>query len=275
MGVHETAIIDSRAQIGTNNEIGPRVVIEGPVQIGNDNIIESGTIIKSKTIIGNNNHIHCYALIGHDPQDVTFKGGETRTIIGNGNTIREFVTVHRATREEGATSLGDNNYLMVSSHIAHDVTIGNGNYLVNQVLIAGHSVVGDHVFISTLTGIHQFARIGSYVMIGALTKIIKDIPPFMIVNGNPALVRGINVVGLKRNGFSPERRALLKMAYVKLYRSRASVKSSLTELRRMVEETDNLEIKHDLQILITFIETSKRGITLKSPLQDDDNEEEP
>ena len=269
MEIHKSAIIDPRAQIGTDNEIGAHVVIEGPVQIGNGNIIETGTIIKSKAIIGNNNHIHCYAMIGHDPQDVTFKGGDTRTIIGDENTIREFATIHRATREEGATSIGNKNYFMVYSHVAHDVTIGNNNYLVNCVGLAGHCVVGDHAFLSGYTGIHQFARIGSYAMIGGFSKISKDIPPYMIVDGNPALVWGINVVGLKRNGFSPERRALLKRAYVQLYRSRASVKSSLTQLGRMVEETDNLESKHDLKILITFIETAKRGINLKSPNEED------
>jgi UDP-N-acetylglucosamine acyltransferase len=265
MAIHETAIIDPRAQIGSDNEIGPHVVIEGPVHIGNGNIIETGAIIKSSTVIGNNNHIHCYALIGHDPQDVSFEGGDTRTVIGDGNIIREFVTIHRATSEEKTTTLGNNNYLMVSSHVAHDVIVGNNNFLANYTALSGHCIVGDRVFLSAYIGVHQFVRIGSYAMIGALCKLTKDVPPYMMVADTPPLVHGINTVGLRRNGFSPERRTQLKRSYVQLYRSGANVTNSLVRLREMVQETENPEVKNDFELLISFIETSKRGILLKSP----------
>ena len=265
MAIHPSARIDKRAKIGKNNEIGPNVIIEGPAQIGDNNIIEAGVFIRGKTIIGNDNHFYCYSVIGQDPQDVSFKGGDTTTVIGNGNTLREFATIHRANSDESITQIGDNNFLMVSSHVAHDVKIGNNNYLTNCASVAGHAELGDAIFISFAVGIHQFTRIGSYAIIGALTKIVQDVPPFMIVDGHPALVHGINVFGLKRNGFSPDRRVLLKKAYKQLYRSGASIKSSLVELKNMIEDAENEEQSADLQMLLDFIQNSKRGIILKAP----------
>jgi len=271
MAIHQSAIINPRAEIGKNNEIGPHVIIEGPVQIGDGNIIEAGVVLKNRTCIGNNNHIHPHAVIGNDPQDVTFKGGNTRTIIGDGNIIREFVTIHRATREEGATKIGDNNFIMVSAHIAHDCIIGDSNYIVNYVALAGHVTIGDHVFISSYSGVHQFTRVGSYAMVGGLTGVNKDVPPFMIANGQRAVVLGINMVGLKRNGFSPDRRVLLKRAYVQLYRRGTSLPNSLIELGKMMEASETLEQRNDLQMLIEFIRSSKRGIILKSPKDEEEH----
>jgi len=271
MAIHTSAIIDKRVEIGKNNEIGPNVIIEGPVQIGDNNIIAAGVLIKGRAIIGNDNHFYSYAMIGEDPQDITFKGGDTTTIVGNGNTIREFVTVHRATSDENVTKIGDNNYLMGYSHLAHDVKIGNNNYLTNTASAAGHAELGNSIFISFATGIHQFTRIGSYAMIGSHSKISKDVPPFMIVDGNPALVHGINLVGLKRNGFSPDRRKLLKNAYRQLYRSGANLQSSLVELENMIKEAENEQQAADVQLLLDFIQNSKRGIILKSPTEETTN----
>ena len=268
MAIHPSAIIDKRAKIGKNNEIGPNVIIEGPVQIGNNNIIAAGVLIKGRAIIGNDNHFYSYAMIGEDPQDISFKGGDTTTIVGNGNTIREFVTVHRATSDDNVTKIGDNNYLMGHSHLAHDVKIGNNNYLTNTASAAGHAELGNSIFVSYASGIHQFTRIGSYVMIGSHSKVGKDVPPFMIVDGNPALVHGINRVGLKRNGFSPDRRNLLNKAYKQLYRSGANLQSSLAELENMIKEAENEEQVTDLQLLLDFIQSSKRGIILKSPKEE-------
>ncbi len=265
MAIHPSALIDKGAEIGKNNEIGPNVIIEGPAQIGDNNIIEAGVFIRGKAIIGNDNHFYSYAVIGQDPQDVSFKGGATTTVIGNGNTLREFVTIHRANSDESNTQIGDNNYLMVYSHVAHDVKMGNNNYLTNCATLAGHVELGDAIFMSFAAGIHQFTRIGSYSIISALTKIVQDVPPFMIVDGHPALVHGINVFGLKRNGFSPDRRMLLKRAYKQLYRSGASIKSSIVELKNMLEDAENAEQSADLQMLLDFIQSSKRGIILKAP----------
>ncbi len=267
MAIHQSAIIDKRAEIGKDNEIGPHVIINGPAQIGDNNIIDAGAIISGRAVIGNNNHVYSYALIGHDPQDITFKGGETRTILGNGNTVREFVTVHRATSDDSVTQIGDNNYLMAYSHIAHDTRVGSNNYFTNCASAAGYSEIGNNIFISFAVGIHQFSKIGSYSIIGALSKIVQDIPPFMIVDGHPAMVHGINVIGLKRNGFSPDRRVLLKRTYMQLYRSGASIKSSLVELEKMLENVESPEQAADLKMLIEFIRNSKRGIILKAPTE--------
>jgi UDP-N-acetylglucosamine acyltransferase len=264
MAIHARAIIDKRAEIGDNNVIGPNVIIEGPVQIGNNNRIDAGVIIKSNTSIGNENHIHSYAVIGYEPQDVSFKGGETRIGIGNGNIIREFVTIHRSTNEDGVTRIGNNNYLMINVHIAHDCTVGNDNYIVNGTVLAGYVTLGDNVFLSGLSGVHQFTRIGSYAMIGGITKIVQDIPPFMIADGIPMMIRGVNVIGLRRHGFSPDRRALLRGAYKQLYRSGDNIKSSLSVLEQMKTEAESIEQKDDLNLLITFIRDSKRGICLRS-----------
>lgn len=265
MAIHPSALIDKRAEIGKNNEIGPNVIIEGPAQIGDNNIIEAGVFIRGKSIIGNDNHFYSYAVIGQDPQDVSFKGGATTTVIGNGNTLREFVTIHRSTNEDGVTTIGNNNYLMISSHVAHDCVIGSGNYIVNGTVLGGYVTVGDNVFVSGLSGIHQFTRIGSYVMIGGISKIVQDIPPYMIADGIPASIKGVNVIGLRRNGFSPDRRMLLKRAYKQLYRSGASIKSSIVELKNMLEDAENTEQSADLQMLLDFIQSSKRGIILKAP----------
>ena len=267
MAIHQSAIIDKRAEIGKDNEIGPNVIINGPAQIGDNNIIDAGAIISGRAVIGNNNHVYSYALIGHDPQDVSFKGGETRTILGSRNTVREFVTIHRATRDDSVTQIGDDNYLMAYSHIAHDTRVGSNNYFTNCASAAGYSEIGNNIFISFAVGIHQFSKIGSYSIIGALSKIVQDIPPFMIVDGHPAMVHGINVIGLKRNGFSPDRRVLLKRAYMQLYRSGASIKSSLIELENMLEDAESSEQAADLKMLIEFIRNSKRGIILKAPTE--------
>jgi UDP-N-acetylglucosamine acyltransferase len=272
MAVHSSALIDSRAELGRNNDIGPNVIIDGPVTIGDNNTVSAGVLIKGNTTIGNGNRIYSYAMIGEDPQDVTFDGSDTKTIIGNGNVIREFVTIHRATSHDSATQVGDSNYLMGHSHLAHDVVIGNSNYLANTASLAGHAELGSFIFISFAVGIHQFTRIGSFVMLGSHSKVGKDVLPFMTVDGNPALVHGLNLVGLKRNGFTPDRRKVLKGAYKQLFKSGANLKTSTEELKKMVEQAENQAQAADLTMLIDFISNSKRGILLKSPGADANRE---
>jgi UDP-N-acetylglucosamine acyltransferase len=271
MAIHKTAIIDARAELGKNNEIGPNVIIEGPVCMGDNNIIDAGAVIKSKTTIGNRNHIHYYAVIGNDPQDVSFDGTDTQTVIGDDNIIREFTTIHRSTSKESATHIGNSNFIMTTAHIGHDCLVGNNNYIVNACLLGGHVHVGNSVFLSGYVGIHQFTHVGSYAIVGGFCRLIKDVPPYMMVQGTPALVHGINVIGLRRNGFSPDRRKLLKKAYVQLYRSGANVKTSLAVLERSMEDAETPEQKADLKMLIDFIKDSKRGIMLRSPKDDSES----
>ncbi len=258
MGIHSSAVIDRRATIGKNNELGPHVVIDGPAVIGDNNTIGPSTIITGNTTIGDNNHISGHVYIGNLPQDLSFKGAVSFVKIGNSNTLREFTNIHRGTTEESSTIIGDNNYLMVSTHIAHNCTLGNNNIMVNGASLGGYAEVKDHAFLSAYVIVHQFVRIGSYCICGILSKIVKDVLPYMMVDGNPSLVRGVNVIGLKRKGFDAARRERIRTAYKILYRYDYSLPHALEELRKMNDEGD-------IQVLIDFIENSKRGILLKSP----------
>ena len=175
--VHKTAVINSSADIGSDNTIGPYVVIDGHVKIGNNNIIDPASIITGNTTIGDNNHIHGHVYIGNLPQDLAHKGGSTFVRIGNNNIIREFTTVHRGTKEGSATIIGDNNYLMVACHVAHNCRLGNDIIMVNAASLGGYVEVHDHAFLGAFVVVHQFCKIGSYSICGILTKITKDIPP--------------------------------------------------------------------------------------------------
>jgi len=262
MGIHPTAIIDKRAKIGINNEIGPYVVIEGQVIIGDNNYIGPGTIITGYTTIGDNNQIHGNVYIGNLPQDVSFNNVRSYVIIGDNNIIREFATIHRGTIEESKTIIGDNNFLMVASHVAHNCKLGNNIVMVNSASLGGYVEIDDHAFLGGFVIVHQFCRIGSYTMSGVLTKIVKDIPPFMLVDGNPAKVRGTNVIGLKRKRFNSKRREVIKKAYKIIYRSGHKLSHSIEELKYLMSE--NEDVRDDISMLIKFIEKSKRGILLKS-----------
>ena len=257
MSIHPTAIVDRKAEIGKNNNIGPFAIIEGDVIMGDNNSIGPGTIIASNTIMGNNNDIHGHVYLGNIPQDLSYKGGKTYVKIGNNNTIREFTTIHRGTEEGSSTELGDNNFLMVATHMGHNTKVWNHVIMVNAVSLAGFAEIYDHAYVGAFTIVHQFVRIGSYSVCGMLSKPVKDVPPFMMVDGNPALVRGINVLGLRRKGFDAERRERIKWAYKTLYRSGFNVSHSLSEFKKY-------ENSEDMKMLIDFINNSKRGILLKS-----------
>lgn len=257
MPIHSTAIIEKSVEIGDNNDIGPYVIINENTKIGNSNVIGTGTVIIGGTTIGNNNHIHAYVSIGDIPQDLAYGGGESFVKIGNNNVIREFVTIHRGTKRGSETIIGDNNYLMVSSHVAHNCRIGNHVIMVNCASLGGYVEVFDHAFLGAFVVVHQHSRIGGFSICGMLTKVTQDIPPYVMVDGNPALVRGLNFVGLKRKGFNPERREWIKKAFKILYRSGFSLSHSLEELKGM---NPNEDIKN----MINFIEGAKRGILLKS-----------
>jgi UDP-N-acetylglucosamine acyltransferase len=264
MTIHPSAFIDQKVNMGKNNRIGPNVIIEGPVTLGENNIIDAGAIIKGNTLLGNGNHIHSYAYIGNEPQDLTYKGGDTRTVIGDNNIFREFSTIHRGSCEDTETRIGNNNYMMVSSHIAHDCRLGNHNIIVNCTALAGHAELGDHVFISAFVGVHQHTRIGSYVMVGAVSKVVQDVPPYLIIDGRPTAVHGLNLVGLKRNGFTPDRRAFLKKAFNQIYKSGVSLKTSIVELEKLKNSAESDEQSADIQLLIEFLHGSKRGILFRS-----------
>ncbi|MFA7254995.1 MAG: acyl-ACP--UDP-N-acetylglucosamine O-acyltransferase [Candidatus Omnitrophota bacterium] len=251
--IHASAIIGKNVEIGTGNTIGPNVTLEDGVKIGSHNKILSGAFLARGTVIGDHNTIHMNAVIGHEPQDLAYKGEATFTKIGSKNVIREFVTIHRGTKEGTSTVIGDSNFIMAYCHIAHNCHLGNNIIMVNQASLTGHCVVEDKAFLSGMTGFHQFTRIGTLAMVSALTAINKDIPPYVICGGRPGVAQGINVVGMRRAGIGPGVRAEIKEAYKLLYRSGMNVSQALEAIKKSLKSP---EVAH----MVEFIEASKRGI---------------
>ena len=235
MSIHPTAIIEDHVEIGPNCEIGAYAVV------------------KKFTSIGARNRIFEHAVVGGEPQDIKFKGEQSYLEIGDDNLIREFCTLHRASGEGETTRIGSRNFFMIGVHVAHNCVIGDDNIFANEVALAGHITLEDHVFLSNGVGAHQFVRMGRYAMVGGKSKIVQDVLPFFITDGNPARVRGLNSVGLQRGGFSEEARRALKDAYRKLFRSPTPIADALAEL----EQVDNEHVSH----LLNFIRGSKRGFT--------------
>jgi len=233
MGIHPTAVIENNVEIGPDCEIGAYAVV------------------KRFTRLGARNRIFEHAVIGGEPQDVKFKGETSYLEIGDDNIIREFCTLHRANGEGLTTRIGSRNFFMVGCHVAHNCVIGDDNIFANEVALAGHITIEDHVFLSNNVGAHQFVRMGRYAMIGGKSKIVQDVLPFFITDGNPATVRGVNSVGLRRAGFSEVERRALKDAYRQLFRSKMPISEVLEELAQV----DNEHVAH----LLSFIRGSKRG----------------
>jgi UDP-N-acetylglucosamine acyltransferase len=251
--IHPSAIIGKQVVLGTGNTIGPNVILEDGVKIGSHNKILAGAFLARGTEIGDHNTLHMNAVIGHEPQDLAYKGEPTFTKIGSRNVIREFVTIHRGTKEGTATVIGNENFLMAYCHVAHNCLMGNNIIMVNQASLTGHCVVEDRAFLSGMTGFHQFTRIGTLAMVSALSAINKDIPPYVICGGRPAIAQGINVVGMRRAGIGPQVRAEIKEAYKLLYRSGLNVSQALEEIKKSLRSK---EVAH----MVAFIEASKRGI---------------
>lgn len=255
--IHPTAIIHNGAEIGEGTVIGPYSIIGPEVKLGKDNRIGSHVVIDGKTRIGDNNIIFPFASIGLPPQDLSYRGEPTEVIIGNGNTIREGVTIHRGTmRGTGITRIGDHNYLMAYSHVAHDCKIGNHVIMANYAALAGHVVIDDFAVLGGLVGVHQFVRIGKYAFIGGMTGISMDVPPFTIAAGDRAKLYGLNIVGLKRAGFSQETISALKKAFKILFRSAFTLQKAIEKIRSEMIPT------REVEELILFLEApSRRGIT--------------
>jgi len=252
--IHKTSIVDSKAEIDDDVYIGPYCVVEGKVTIKRGTKLLSHVVVQGKTTIGEDCIISPFASIGGPPQDITYKGEETETLIGRRNTIKEYVTINRGTPHGGGvTRIGDNNFIMAYSHIAHDCKVGSNVIMANCATLAGHVEVEDNVVFGGLCAVHQFCRIGRFAFISGLTGVPKDIPPFMIAAGVRAKLYGLNVIGLERNNFSREEIAKLKKAYRILFRSSLPLSTSLKILE---EELEGENIK----ILIEFIQKSKRGI---------------
>jgi UDP-N-acetylglucosamine acyltransferase len=253
--IHSTAVIQPGAEIGDGCEIGPYCLIGGHVRLGPGCRLHAHVVIDGHTTLGAANEVFPFACLGLKTQDLKWKGGLTRVEIGDRNVFREYVTVHSATAEGGVTRAGSDNNFLAYCHLAHDVQVGNHVIMSNAAMLAGHVTVDDHAIIGGLVGVVQFCRIGRFAMVGSSSKVVQDIPPFMMCDGNPAETRFINKVGLERNGLGPEVVRALLAAFKLLFRDGLATSNALAKIE---EEAPLLpEVKH----LVEFVRASERGIT--------------
>jgi UDP-N-acetylglucosamine acyltransferase len=252
--IHPTAIIHPRAQIGSGCEIGPYCVVGKHVILGENNTLHSHVVIDGHTKLGQGNEIFPFAALGKKTQDLKWKGGVTRLEIGDRNVFREGVTAHCATDDGDATMIGSDNLFLTYVHIAHDCILGNHIIMSGYAGLAGHVVVEDRAILGGYTAVHQFCRIGKFAMTGGCSRIPLDVPPFMIVEGNPAETRTINKIGLQRNGVSEEAQSALRQAYKILFREDLPLAEALAKVDQELPPLP--EVQH----LANFIRTSERGI---------------
>jgi UDP-N-acetylglucosamine acyltransferase len=251
--IHQLALVDPSAKIGEGVSIGPFCIVEADTEIGDGTSLESHVVIKRGTSIGKNCRIWPHVVLGHEPQDLKWKGERSFLKIGDNNTLREMVTIHRATGEGEATVLGDNNLLMAYVHIGHNCSIGSNNMISNSTGISGHVTIEDKCVIGGFVGIHQFVHIGKMAMVGGLSKVVQDVPPFCIADGRPAKIHGLNIRGLRRNGVASEQRNQVGTAFKLLYRSNINTSQALERIHAEVPVSPTLEY------LTSFIERVREG----------------
>ena len=248
------AFIDPSAKVGENCEIGPFCFIDKNVVIGDNNVLMPSVTIMEGTRMGNGNTLFPGAVIGAVPQDLKFRGEETTTEIGNNNTIRENVTIHRGTASKGKTVVGSTTLIMENAHIAHDCEVGSGIIMGNSTKLAGEVVVDDNAIISAVVLVHQFCRIGGYTMIQGGSRTSKDIPPFIIGGKEPISYCGLNIVGLRRRGFSPELIENIHNAYRLIYNSNLTVNEAVEQIK------EQIPMSKEIEYIIEFVTSSQRGI---------------
>jgi len=252
------AVVSPSARVASGVRIGPFAVVGDEVELGEGCVLDAHAVVKGPSTLGRDNHVHSFAIVGGDPQDLTYSGQRVSLEVGESNDFREFCTVHRGTiKGGGATRIGSHNLIMAYAHIGHDCVIGNHVILTNGAQLAGHIVVEDYAGISAFCLLHQFSRVGSHSYIGAGTVITQDVAPFSMVVG-PREVRcyGINKIGLERHGFSPERIKTLEQAYRMLLRSKLNTSQAVEKMRGTLSHSE------DVQTLIRFIESvADRGLT--------------
>ena len=257
--IHPTAVVHPDARLALDVEVGPYAIVGEHVEIGARTSIGAHCVVTGHTRIGEDNRVFHFASIGEAPQDKKYAGEPTRLEIGDRNTIREFCTFNRGTAQDaGVTRVGDDNWIMAYVHVAHDCQVGDKTILANNATLAGHVHVGDWVIVGGLTGIHQFCKVGPHAMTGFQSHVAQDVPPFMMVAGNPLAVHGFNIEGLRRRGFSRERIGLVKQMHRLLYRDGLTLEAAqaaIAALRGTVEGGDA-----DVALLLDFIAASKRGI---------------
>lgn len=265
--IHPTASVHPSAVLGKNVEIGPYSVIGPEVKIGDETKVGPHTLIARWASIGKENQIHQGVTIGASPQDFKYKGEKGEVVIGDKNIIREFVTVHLPSGKGGKTIIGNENFIMVHAHVPHNCKIGNQVVIGGYVGLAGYTEIYDQVIIGGLAGIHQHVRIGRLTMVGAQSKIVQDVPPFMLVEGNPAQVRGVNSIGLQRRGASKAAIAEIKKAFKLIYESGHNISQAAKEIKKRLNPLPETE-----EIIRFLEEESKRGISKKTALEKESEE---
>jgi UDP-N-acetylglucosamine acyltransferase len=253
--IHPSAVIHPRAEIGKDCIIGPYCVIGENVSLGDGCKLHSHVVIDGHTKLGQGNEIFPFASIGLKTQDLKWKGGITYTVIGDHNTFREYVTIHSATGDGEFTTIGSHNNLLAYCHVAHNVTLGNHVIMSNVGTLAGHVTVEDYAVVGGLAAVHQFCRIGKMAIIGGCSKVVQDVPPFMLADGNPAETRTINKVGLERNHVSEEAQSSLKHAYKILFREGLTIPNAVARIEAELPKSP------ELQHLLQFVTSSERGIS--------------
>lgn len=249
------ALIDPAARLGSNVSVGPFSIIEADVELGDGTRIGPHVVIRSGTRMGRNNRVFQFASIGEDPQDKKYAGEPTRLEIGDDNTFREYCTVNRGTAQDaGVTRIGNRNWLMAYTHVAHDCTIGDEVILANAATLAGHVDVGDFAILGGFAGVHQFCQIGAHAFIGNNCGITRDVPPFVLIGGPPSAPRGINSEGLKRRGFSASQLRNIRSAYKTVYRSDLRLEEAIKVLEQDLDE------QPELLSFVTFLKNTRRSL---------------
>jgi len=253
--IHPTAMVDPGAEIGTGTVVGPYCIIGANVVLGANCWLQHHVTLSGPMRAGTGNKLYAYCSIGQQTQDLKYQGEPTYLEIGDENSFREFVTVNRSTSSDGKTRIGSRGNFLAYSHIGHDCTVGDDVVFSNNGTLAGHVQVGHYAVMGGLTAVHQFCRIGRFAITGGCSKIVQDVPPFMIADGNPARIRGINLVGLERKQFPAESVRLIKEAFRLIYRAKLNTRQAIEAIRKELPETA------EIRELLTFIEASDRGIT--------------
>lgn len=255
MEIHPSAVVSPHAELSPGVKIGPYSVIEDHVTIGRDTVIWPHVVVEGHTQIGERNRIYPFVSIGFPPQDIGYRGEDTRLIIGDDNIIREYATINRATtKQDWETVVGNENYIMAYAHIAHDCYLGNKIIMSNVATLGGHITIGDHAILGGQVAVHQFVRIGAYAFLGGKSGVDRDVPPFMVTAGERAKLYGVNRTGLHRMGFSQETIDGLKKAYKIIWRDNKRFSEAISHVRREIESFPELEI------LLDFLDDSERGI---------------
>lgn len=257
--VHPTAIVDPLAELADDVAVGAFSIVGPKVRIGAGSIIDSHVVVGGRTTIGRNNRFFPFCSIGGEPQDKKYGGEDTELVIGDGNTVRESCTFSVGTAQGGGvTRIGSDNWIMAYSHIAHDCTVGDHTILANNATLAGHVSIGDWVILGGMSGVHQFCSVGAHAMAGGGSIVLRDVPPYVICNGNPAAPRGINTEGLRRREFDSETINLLRRAYKLLYREGATVAEAVEALNALASE--NAAAADAIHLLRDFVRDSQRGV---------------